>query len=517
MKTNLFVLLLLVSSFVFAQSTANYVIATDVRTTPKEIYAGDDVNLTFNLYNLYDYDAEDVVIQLSGSYPLVELSPTQTHRMNSIPSGIGQVGLEPLTFRLHVDPNAPAGTYSVNIEITYSSVTETKLPNGATSTLATVRSDALPISFRVKGAPHISASVLSQGLEPGVKGLLTLSITNDGTDTAKSASVSLESTDIFEVLGTPSTHIGDLDSGRNAQVTFTIRADEKSSSERHDLPITLTYSNKYGKEFKHSEQIPIMVSVYEPLLEVSVSDTTERPRAGDDSAILLEVRNRGDGTAKNARIQVSSAGPIEVKWPTNDISLGDIPAGATKMATVKVKVQEGAPQQEISLPAKLTYWNSNKQKEYDTPDNVPVGLESAANFMISSSSSDLKPNEMWKQVSFVIKNTGNVEAKEVKVIINTQYPITPSGKEQYVASIQPGESKPIAFHVDVDSEAVPQEYPVDVYFEWKEDGDKKYTTSKSHALAISRGEEDFLSYGILAGLALVLVAVFIFRKLGSKK
>lgn len=513
------VLLLIAISFAFAQSatSTNYLVVTDVKTSPSEVYAGDDVNLTFLLYNTYAYSAEGVIVQLSGGYPLVELSPTQTYRLNSIPSGIHQLGLEPLQFKLHVDPNAPAGTYTVNVVATYSSLTETKLANGATSTLATVKSDTMPISIRVRGAPHLSTSLLSQGIEPGVKSVLTLSIINDGTDTAKSASIELKSTDVFEVLGTSSTSVGDIEPGRSVQASFSIRAKESATNEKHELPVTLTYGNKYGKEFGQSTNIPITVSVYEPLLEVSVSDTTNRPRAGDDSAILLEIRNRGDGIAKNVRLEVASAGPIEVKWPTNNITLGDIAGGTKVVATLKVKVQEGADQQQISLPGVLSYSNSNKQKLYSTPTMIAIGLERSANFVVVDSSSNLKPNELWKTVEFTIRNSGNVPANEIKVTLNTQYPITPSGKDQYIQSLMPGETAKVSFHVDTDSKAVPQNYPVDIYFQWKEDGDKIYSTTKSHSLAITAGAQDWSLVLALGALAVIWIAVFLFRKRKAEK
>ncbi|MFH1448696.1 MAG: COG1361 S-layer family protein [Candidatus Micrarchaeota archaeon] len=511
------VFLLMAISLAFPQSATSYIVLTDVVTSPTEIYAGDDVNLSLKLYNIYDYTANDVLIQLVGSYPLVEVSPTQAHKMNSIPSGINQPGLEPIVFRLHVDPNAAAGTYGVSIVATYSSVIETKLPNGATSTLATVRSDTMPISIRVRGAPHLSASVLSQGVEPGVKSTITFSIINEGTDTAKSASISLGSTDTFEILGTPATSVGDIEQGMSIQVSFSLRADENALSEKHELPITLKYRNKYGKEFEYSMNVPITVSVYEPLLEMSVSDMTDRPRAGDDAAILLEIRNRGDGLAKNARIEVAGFGPIEVKWPTDNISLGDIPAGAMRAATVKVKVRDGAIEQAVSLPARVSYWNSNKQELYDIRDYLPVELERSANFVIPDSKSELRPGDMWGQVTFTIKNSGNAPAKEVKATLNTQYPIIPSGKEQYLDMLAPGENATISFHVDIDSDAVPQEYPIDIYFQWKEDGDRKHSTSKAHSLGVLSALDDFTMYWVIGGFVLLVFAMMALKKLKGRK
>ncbi len=502
----------------FAQSTAsNYLVVADVSTVPAEIYAGDSVNMTFNIYNAYTYPAEDTVVQLSGGYPLMEISPSQSLRLNSIPSGLNTLGLEPLTFRLKVDPNAAAGTYTLNVVATYATVTETKLPSGATGTLAAVKTDAMPISIRVRGAPHLTASLVSQGVEPGVKSVATLSIINDGTDTAKGANIELDSTEVFDVLGTSSAYLGDIEPGKTAQASFSIRAKETAPSRKHELPVSLEYANKYGKDFSYSSKVPILVSVYEPSLEVSVSDATVRPRAGDDATIILQIRNNGDGLAKNVVLDVSSAGPIEVKWPTNTITLGDIAGGAKVTATLKVKVADGASEQEISLPARLAYSSSNKQQSYDVPSLVSIGLERAANFMVVDSSSELMPNELWKAVEFTIKNTGNTPAREIKVTLNTQYPITPSGKEQYLQSLAPGESAEVVFHVDIDSKAVPQNYPVDVYFQWKEDGDRVYTETNSYSVGILSGVQDMSLYYVVGGIAVLAVAYTGYTKMKGKK
>jgi len=518
MKKNLVLVFVLIAmSSVLAQSATSYIVVTDVKTAPAEIYAGDDVNLTFLLYNTYAYSAEGVIVQLSGGYPLLELSPTQTYRLDTIPSGIHQMGIEPTAFKLHVDPNAPAGTYTINVVVTYATVTETKLPNGATSTLAAVRADSIPISLRVRGAPHLSASLVSQGVEPGVKSTITLSVINDGTDTAKSAYIDLNSTDVFDVLGTSSAYVGDVDPGRAAQVSFTIRAKENAPSEKSELPVTLRYTNKYGKDFEYSSNVPITVSVYEPLLEVTVSDTTARPRSGDDATIQLQIRNKGDGLAKNVQLGVSGSGPIEVKWPTNNITLGDIAGGSKTTATLKIKVQEEANEQEVSLPAMLTYSSSNKQKSYSVPSSISVDLERSANFVVASSKSELRPNELWKTVEFTIQNTGNVPANEIKVTLNTQYPLTPSGKEQYIQSLMPGEKTTVSFHVDTDSKAVPQEYPIDLYFQWKEDGEKVYTITKSNSLQVLTGVQDMNLYIGLGAIGVLALAAVGYRKMKGKK
>ncbi|MFH0818286.1 MAG: COG1361 S-layer family protein [Candidatus Micrarchaeota archaeon] len=518
MKMNLVVAFaLLLASFAIAQSVSNYLVVTDVKTSPAEIYAGDDVNMTFLLYNTYSYSADGVIVQLTGGYPLFELSPTQTYRMNSVPSGIHQLGLEPLTFKLHVDPNAAAGTYTLNVVATYATVTETKLANGATSTLATVKTDTMPISIRVRGAPHLSTSLVSQGVEPGVKSIVTLSIINDGTDTAKSAAIELSPTDVFEVLGTSSAYIGDIDAGKGAQASFTIRAKENAPNKKHELPVKLDYSNKYNKAFEYSGKVPIMVSVYEPSLEVSVSDTTARPRAGDDTTIVLLVRNKGDGLAKNVVLEVSSAGQIEVKWPTNKITIGDIAGGARATATVKVKVAEGASEQGAILPARLSYTSSNKQQMYDLPSAISVDLERSSNFIVAGSKSELRANELWKPVEFTLKNTGNTPAREIKVSMNTQYPITPSGRDQYIPSLAPGESATVTFHVDIDSKAVPQNYPVDIYFQWKEDGDKIYSETKSYSVGVMNGVQDMTMYYVVGGIVALAVGMTVYKKIKGKK
>ncbi|MFH1470188.1 MAG: CARDB domain-containing protein, partial [Candidatus Micrarchaeota archaeon] len=284
-----------------------------------------------------------------------------------------------------------------------------------------------------------------------------------------------------------------------------------------DLPVKLDYQNKYGKEFEFSEEVPITVSVYEPSIEVSISDTTVRPRAGDDSSIVIQVWNRGDGLAKNVRLQISSFGPIEVKWPSNDFSLGDISGGGKVSATLKVKVQEGASEQSVSLPTKLTYTSSNKQQSYDVPGSISIDLERAANFEVVGLQSNLMANELWKPVEFTIKNTGNVQAKEVKVTLNTQYPLTPSGKDQYVKSLAPGETATVTFHVDIDSKAVPQNYPLDIYFQWKEDGDKVYSVTKSSSAQVSPGIQDMGLYYALGGVVVLAVAYIGYKKLKGKK
>ncbi|MCX6777358.1 MAG: hypothetical protein NT157_00555, partial [Candidatus Micrarchaeota archaeon] len=446
-----FILLAFMASLSFAQaaSSTNYLVATEVKLTPGELYAGQDAELSFVLLNTYAYDASGVVVQLQGGYPFLELSPAQAQKIVTIPDGIAQLGAEPIVFKIHADAQAPAGTYTLNVVATYSSLAETILVSGAKTTLPTVKTDTIPVAIRVRGAPHISLSPVSQGIEPGVRSSLAILVINDGTDTAKGVSLSLGNTDVFGILGTSDVYLGDIEPGRSAQAMVTLRAAENATSERHDLPVVVSYNTKEGKEFEQSSKIQIAVSVYQPELEITVDDKSSAPRAGEEAVVLLWVRNTGDGTAKNVMINTADSEPVEIKWPTQSISLGDIPANGKVSASLRVKVQDGATAQGVSLPMTVTYQSSNGQKSYETTDSLQLNIEKSASFVIEGASSTLGPGEKWKQVDFTIKNTGNVEAREIKALLNTQYPITPSGKEQYVQSLMPGESVKVSFHVDV--------------------------------------------------------------------
>jgi hypothetical protein len=103
--------------------------------------------------------------------------------------------------------------------------------------------------------------------------------------------------------------------------------------------------------------------------------------------------------------------------------------------------------------------------------SIGVTLHSEADFEIKPVQNLVKAGESEQMVSFTVKNTGTKAAEDIRLTLRANYPFTPVGNEYYIERLAPGEATVAEFHVDVDSDAAKQRYPIDVVIKWKEEED----------------------------------------------
>ncbi|MEE9474858.1 MAG: hypothetical protein V3V36_04215, partial [Candidatus Hydrothermarchaeaceae archaeon] len=71
-----------------------------------------------------------------------------------------------------------------------------------------------------------------------------------------------------------------------------------------------------------------------------------------------------------------------------------------------------------------------------------------------------------------------------------------------------GESAHVSFHVDVDSNAASQKYPVDIIIQWKED-DKQYSDTKSSFIEVFPVKDSLKIYAAIAVCAIAFLIILI--------
>lgn len=496
----------------------NYLVVWGVQTTPDVIYSGDDFTLSFQIYNAWDHDVEDAYVQIQGAYPLMQLSPARVKHVDTIESSYASP-LERMYFGLHVDENAVAGTYPLTVTVTYRTREVATGLRGLTTKDVTY-TESSSVSVVVKGKPKIgvSSSVKPEKIQPDSIISLTLKVSNEGTDTAKDVQISFEDTPKLKLLGTSrSVYVGDVEPKASSTVTVQMEADKNAEAGAAEVSANVDYKDKNNTQYSNAFQTPVIISVDYPDIDLSVINSQpSKIRPGDNAAITLKIWNKGEGNARNVRVQASSVYPFTVAWANRDLILGDIPANGFSTTSIQVEVKKNATaSSKWSLHIALSYDNVNERKHFNSTETLEISLEEAVDFTVYATESQIKPDGKWMPVTFQIKNTGTAAAKEVKVNLNTQYPITPTGKQQYFDELNPGETINATFHVDVDSQAVPQTYPIDLYIQWKEGSlDTQYTTTKSSSIPVEAAESNTK---LIAAAAVILVTavVIVMRRKAS--
>jgi hypothetical protein len=307
---------------------------------------------------------------------------------------------------------------------------------------------------------------------------------------------------------------------RSDRITFNLSVDEDTKAGIYPLNVVVTYriySDTIGLRGGYGrvrEVIPLQIKVGgTPKLALFVTKSNPiKVRAGDVADLGLSVVNMGSERAKNVLVFTEPVEGVDVFWFSRGFYVGDIQPQDAGRASVKVDVDDYAPSGEYTLPVRLVYETPDGER-MEEGTSIKLVVEDKADYRVTPVSNSVLSGTNENQVTFNLENTGTKEAKEVKVILKASYPFTPTGNEYFVGRLEPGEAKEISFHVDVDSDADTQPYPVDVIIQWKEDT-QDYTKSKATFIHVTHVESRDMEYlGYLLG-TIVLLAVL--KKLVSK-
>jgi hypothetical protein len=386
------ILLLYFTCPVFAQASSGdaSLVLRDIQIPPG-IYPGDSFNISFKVENSWYSDTKEIYVYLEGGYPLLNISPTEPHYIRRL--GFEYLGKtsEPLSFNLSVDKSALAGSYTVNVVLTYRRFAQTLGVSGGYERYREI----IPILIKVKGRPSIEVFV--------------------------------------------------------------------KSSQPHEI------------------------------------------RSGDEAEVRLEAVNTGTEEARNVLIFPKSIDTIDVLWFSRSIYIGDISPQKSKTADLSIDVGEGIEAKEYTLPIDITYETPDGEKIF-TSGEIVVSIKESADFSISPVLNSVNTGEKEKTVIFNVENSGNAVAREVRATLRASYPFTPTGNEFFIGKLEPGENVDVSFHVDVDSDASPQRYPIDLIVEWEED-DNRYTKMRSSFIDVFKVVYNWQIYAIVAGAVIIILAI----------
>jgi hypothetical protein len=428
------------------------VAAGDVR----DVHPGDRFAATVRLVNNGTDKAEDVWVearstdglavdwgfgrQFVGALPVGAAAAVTVAGKVSDGAGYGRHRL-PVALEWTRDGERYAGGLEAAVEVRPSS--PSLAVSGVASTPgAPVPGDAFTISVRVVNAatdPGDRAEGVALALGPA-EGVLV--------DAAGAAQV-----------------VGTLAGGAQAQATFsgTVAAGAEPGERR--LPMTVTWERDGAVETVRAE-LSLTVAASSPSLAVSAVGTQPASlRPGEPFALTLRVVNTGSAPQQKAldvRVAASSASPVRFYAAGREQALGAIPPGGSALATLAGEVADEAPSGDHAVPVTLVHRSGRVE------GTVSLTVEDAADFSLSGKNPPLLRDARRQPVALAVRNTGTARADEVALTLMAAYPLTPSGRTAYVPSLAPGEEAAVAFHVDVDAEATPQSYPMEVVVAWSE-------------------------------------------------
>ena len=381
----------------FAQTGSGSTLVLKELQTPSDVYPGDSFNISFRIENSWFADAKEINVYLEGGYPLLNISPTESHYIKRLGFESVDKTSSVFTFDLMVDESAPAGSYTVDAVLNYRRWAAVVGVSGGYERYTSI----IPILIEVKGVPEIEIFVKSS--KPG--------------------------------------------------------------------------------EIK----------------------------SGEEAEIQLEAVNVGTEEARNILIFLGSIPEIEVLWFSRTVYVGDVAPQKSKTALISIDAEENIGAGEYALPLNVTYETLDGELISDSRE-IRIPIEESVDFAIKPVSNSAIAGVKEKMITFNVQNTGDNLAEELKATLRASYPFTPTGNEYFVGELPGGKSTQVIFHVDVDSDAASQKYPIDIIIQWEED-DQEYSKTESSFVDVSSVESDLERYSwILAGFFVILIVLIRIKK-----
>ncbi len=485
---------------------------TNLAVGPQPVYPGQNVTITFELYNSYG-TLTNVNLGLQGSYPLLNYSPSSTQLISSIGQGVyGGTGSY-FKYTVHIPKYTSAGSYTLDLVATYeASITS----SGTTQDVAS--ESEIPITIYVSGKPDVVLNANpSTSIVPGQASEVAITGLNIGTDIAKNVGFTILSNPNFTVVGTDQLSLGEIDAGSSASGDVVLQANSTLSGGTHYIPVVLTYQSVYGVNTSMTLNVPLSVVINQPNIVVSVSSA--QPQflyAGTNQTLVMSIQNIGIGTAKNVTVGFQSTPYISVGGSSASFFIGSLDAGSSTSEDVFITANKNANSTNYLLPAFITYKNANYQQTFNATQNVPIKLQQGAIFTVESVNTTLNPGATYVPVTFVVKNTGSEEADDVSLSLQTVYPVTPINSNGYIAKLAPGQSQSVTFYVSVDPNGNGGTYPVILFEQWTQPNGQttqQYTSSQDYYAPVTSsgsGQSSILTYVII--IVVVVAAGFIWMR-----
>jgi len=191
---------------------------------------------------------------------LTSNKPNITVKSGSQEAGTLQQGKQsasPAKFAIEISKNAPAGTYPLNLQLSYKYESNVQVSgdNLDTSTgLVTNQGVGVwyenktqnqTIEIQVKKEPYFEVTQVNGSLYPDKGGMLYVTYKNSGEEPAKDATVRLSASDPFSTTDDQA-FLGTLKSGDSAVATFNLAVDKTATPKPYSLDSEILYKDTEG-------------------------------------------------------------------------------------------------------------------------------------------------------------------------------------------------------------------------------------------------------------------------------
>ena len=309
----------------------------------------------------------------AGDAPLV---------IKSDPQMIGDLASQAratVTFAAKVNADAPAGTYAVPLNISYTRFSTVDQYGVDTLRYYYVQDNVtvtVPLVIKPEVIPEV-VSATSNQLIAGADGYLNLTIKNIGSLDGAKATVHILQDDDSPVSPVDSSvYIGDFPAGSNVSCQYKVTVAKDAENKIYPVDVVVVYQNNEG-DFVTSQTETVGVDVGNKV-DFEILSPPAEMNPGSKRTIQVEYENTGNSTIRSAEARLSIVDPFT---STSDTAyLGDLAPGQSAVASFQISVASDATLKEYGLDSEIRYRDALDDTYISDPMKVSIDVENLTGF-----------------------------------------------------------------------------------------------------------------------------------------
>lgn len=375
----------------------------------------------------------------------------------------------------------------------------------------TIRPNLLVTNFKIKeGAAQVgrdfTLSVTLQNIEPQACAYRVMAAVSAGFP--------------FIQRGVSTVEAADLCKGAVTSVDFPMRIDPTAVGGTYQITINSNYETVTNAPFSSSNVINIFVEGAPDINAYIINSDPIDTYAGDTATVTVNVENDGSFQAQALKLSMSAESPLDVKWAKSFSSIGVLDAKAGKTADFSVEIPKNAKAGDYPMMLTVTYLDENMQ-EQTKQFTLMFTVKKKALFETSEAGSEtLYADKTGMHVKLTMTNTGSDTAYKLKAKLLPQFPFSTDGSIRYIEELAPGKSAAIEMLMDIDKEATPGTYGLDILVDYEDAQGKGMQDTANVTFTIEQEpvlKRVFVDYWFLWAVAVVVIVLVAKKKLKPKK
>lgn len=428
---------------------------------------------------------------------------------------VGPGGATEFDFDLDIGDAEP-GTYTVPVELTYRHARAVLYEGSGTGAneieyVWLDKEETIDLTIRIEERAEFD--VVSEGtneLSAGDTGSLAFTIENTGTQTARNATVRLESRASGLFFGEPEApaattgvFVRSLGPGETSRVSVQVGATTDLSPGEYPVDAVVSYRdrNDIGEQ---SDTLTTGVEVRAERSFTMEDVSTENFRVDESEARLTgRLVNTGPATARNVVVRMRDAGPVT---PTNgESAVGTLEPGESVPVGFTAAIASDAEPGNNSFTFDVEYENADGDVQTaPNPLRKRASIDSERDrFQVGDVSTTVTPGGTARLTADV-RYVGDDPVSAANARLFTSDPLSTSDDGAFLGEMEPGETVTASFRISATSDAIPKQYDASIEVRYDEaDGDTEFTDGMPIGVGVNEPEGGPPVLPIVGGVVLL--------------